>query len=407
MAKTSFLSKSSASSLIHQFESPVYVYDEQIIKQRCRELKSAFSAWQKTRLHYAMKANSNLHVLKIIREEGFYLDSVSMYEVKLGMLAGFIPSQILFTVNNMSDEEMKYAHEKGVLLNIDSLSRLEKYGQAYPRSSACLRMTPEVTAGHHEKVQTGHKESKFGILFEELEQVKRIVKKYQLKIVGLHEHTGSGIHNMNVTLKSMSGLMNIAKTFPELEFLDFGGGFSIPYRPSEKRLNLPEFGKKVISLFAAFCKKYGKEICLVFEPGRYCIAEAGILLCTVTTLKSRGKKSILGVDTGFNHLVRPVMYDSYHHIVNLSSSGRMKKYDVYGNICESGDCFGKERMIADVHEGDILVFLDTGAYGFSMASQYNSRALPAEVLISDGKTQLIRKRQTFEDIVKGTVISVF
>lgn len=402
MSATPSLGNISASSLIKQFGSPLYVYDEAIIRQRYDALEEAFSGW-KTHLLYAAKANSNLHVLKILQEECAWLDCVSMYEVELGLLAGFLPSQILFTVNNMSDEEMHFAHKKGVLLNIDSLSRLEAYGKAYPHSSVCLRLTPEVTAGHHEKVQTGYKESKFGILFEEVTFALNIAKKYNLPIVGLHEHTGSGIKNMNVTLKSMQGLMQVALQFPELQFLDFGGGFPIPYKPNEKRLDLKQFGKKVISVFSVFCKKYGKQLALHFEPGRYCVAESGTLLCTVTTVKNRGKKSIIGVDTGFNHLIRPVMYDSYHHIVNLSFSGKMKQYDVYGNICESGDCFGKDRMIAEIKEGDILAILDTGAYGFSMASQYNSRPLPAEVLVSNGKARLIRKRQMFADILRGTV----
>jgi len=401
MTKNIFDNKT-AQDLIKKYGSPLYVYDEAIIRQRFDELEEAFSGW-KTHLLYAAKANSNLHILKILREECAWLDCVSMYEVELGLLAGFLPSQILFTVNNMSDEEMHFAQKKKVLLNIDSLSRLEKYGQAYSGSSVCLRMTPEVTAGHHAKVQTGYKESKFGILFEEVAEAIAITKKYKLHVVGLHEHTGSGIKNMDLTIKSMSGLMKIAFQFPDLTFLDFGGGFPIPYRPDEKRLDLEQFGKKVVSTFSTFCKRYGKQLALHFEPGRYCVAEAGTLLCTVTTVKNRGKKSIVGVDTGFNHLVRPVMYDSYHHIVNLTSSRKMKKYDVCGNICESGDCFGKERMIAEVHEGDILAICDAGAYGFSMASQYNSRPLPAEVLISDGKAGLIRKRQTFADILRGTV----
>ncbi|MBI5073415.1 diaminopimelate decarboxylase [Candidatus Woesearchaeota archaeon] len=406
MSSTSFLNKSDAQQVINRFGSPLYVYDEQIIRKRCQELKQAFGGWKNTRFHYAMKANSNLHILKIIQEQGFCVDAVSIYEAELAFLAGFTKEQILFTINNMSDEEMHYAQSKGILLNIDSLSRLEKYGKAYPKSSVCVRMTPEVTAGHHAKVQTGYKESKFGILFEEIAMLLQIAKKYRLHIIGLHEHTGSGIKDMNVTLKSMNGLMSVASQFPELEFMDFGGGFSIPYKPNEKRFDLQSFGKKTTKLFAAFSKKRGKELALVFEPGRYCVAESGMLLCKVTAIKERGKKAIIGVDTGFNHLIRPVMYDSYHHIVNLSTNEKdkkQKKYDIYGNICESGDCFGKERMLSEVKEGDILAILDTGAYGFSMASQYNSRPLPAEVLIKDGKPTFIRKRQTFEDILKNTV----
>src|SRR3989338_8896962 len=245
MSATLSLGNISAPSLIKQFGSPLYVYDEATIRQRYDELQEAFSGWN-THLLYAAKANSNLHILKILQEECAWLDCVSMYEVELGLLAGFLPSQILFTVNNMSDEEMHFAHNKKVLLNVDSLSRLEKYGMTYPGSTVCLRMTPEVTAGNHAKVQTGYKESKFGILFEEVASALSIAKKYNLHIVGLHEHTGSGIKNMNVTLKSMQGLMQIAMQFPELTFLDFGGGFPIPYKPNEKRLDLKQFGKKVI-----------------------------------------------------------------------------------------------------------------------------------------------------------------
>lgn len=393
----------SPAALLKQFSSPLYVYEEDSIRQRFRELKSAFSGWKNTQLLYAMKANSNLHILSILKEEGAWLDCVSMYEVELGLLAGFKPLQILFTVNNMSNEEMHFAYNKKILLNIDSLSRLEKFGKTYPGSDVCVRLTPEVTAGHHKKVQTGYKESKFGILFEEVPHIISIAEKYNLHVVGLHEHTGSGIKNMNAAVQSTKRLMKTALLFPELQFLDFGGGFPIPYKPNEKRFNSKIFGKKIVSLFSSFCKQYGKELALYFEPGRYCVAEAGTLLCTVTTLKKRGKKMLVGIDTGFNHLVRPVMYDSYHHIVNMTSQGKMRKYDVYGNICESGDCFGKDRKIAEIKEGDILAILDAGAYGFSMASNYNSRPLPAEMLILNGKAQLIRKRQTFADILRNVV----
>lgn len=396
------LSGAFASSLLKQFGSPLYVYEEDVIRQRVHELKNAFSGWKNTRFLYAMKANSNPHILNILKGEGCWLDCVSCFEAELGLHAGFSSRQILFTVNNMSDKEMHDAHNKHILLNIDSLSRLEKFGKTYPGSNVCIRLTPEITAGHHAKVQTGYKESKFGILFEEIPLVKRIAQNYDLKIIGLHEHTGSGITNINKALQSMKQLMGVAKAFPDLKFLDFGGGFSIPYHPKEKRFALEKFGQKATMLFQEFCKEYGKNLDMYFEPGRYCVAEAGTLLCTVTTIKQRGKKMLVGVDTGFNHLVRPTMYGSYHRILNASNpSGKGKKYDLYGNICESGDCFGKDRKIAEIHEGDILAILDTGAYGFSMASEYNSRPLPAEVLIKDGKAMLIRKRGTFGDIMRN------
>lgn len=392
----------SASSLLQQFGSPLYVYEEDIIRKRVKELKHAFSPWRKTQFLYAMKANSNPHILKILKDECCWLDCVSPHEAELGLRAGFSPKQILFTVNNMSDEEMHYAQKKGILLNIDALSRLEKYGKAYPCSAVCIRLTPEVTAGHHAKVQTGYKESKFGILFEEIPEVLTLAKKYNVHIIGLHEHTGSGITDINKALQSMKQLMAAAHQFPELQFLDFGGGFAIPYRPEEKRFAIEKFGKKASMLFQQFCKQYGKNLGMYFEPGRYCVAESGTLLCTVTTIKKRGKKILVGVDTGFNHLIRPTLYGSYHHIVNMSNpNGKKKRYDVVGNICESGDIFGKKRMIAEVREGNILAILDTGAYGFSMASEYNSRPLPAEVLVKNGKAALIRKRETFTDIMRN------
>lgn len=387
-------------ALLKRFGSPLYVYDEHTIRQRARELTNAFQEWKKTRLLYACKANSNPHILRIIREEGAWLDCVSRYEVELGLYAGFLPSQILFTVNNMSDEEMHYAQKKKILLNIDSVSRLEKYGHAYPQSSVCIRLTPGVTAGHHTKVKTGHKESKFGILREEIPRILRIMQQYNLRIIGLHEHIGSGIKNIGAALKSIKQLMQIALQFPTLEFLDFGGGFSVPYHPNEKRLNLKKFGKEVVSLFRTFCQKYGRELSMYFEPGRYYVAESGHLLATVTTLKKRGTKSFVGLDTGFHHLIRPVMYNSYHHISN-TKSGSLKKYTVFGNTCESGDCFGKDRVMSEVHEGDIVKIHTTGAYGFSMASQYNSRALPAEVLISTDNVRCIRNRETFQDIIRN------
>lgn len=399
MSATPSLGGISPKNLIATYGSPLYVYDEVILRQRCKELKKVFAGWKKTRLLYACKANSNPHLLKIIREEGYGLDCVSSGELALGFLTGFSAEEMMFTVNNMSDAEMHDAHKQVVLLNIDSLSRLERYGKAYPGSKVCLRLTPEVTAGHHVKVQTGYKESKFGILLEEVPKALALAKKYKLKIVGLHEHTGSGIADMQKTISGMQRLLQTAHQFPDLQFIDFGGGFPIPYYSQEKRFDLSSFGKKVVVMFADFCKQYGRTLTLTFEPGRYCVAEAGTLLCTVTCLKQRGTKTFVGVDTGFNHLVRPVMYDSYHHIVNMTSKGALQKYSVFGNICESGDCFGKDRMLASVREGDILAICDAGAYGFSMASTYNSRPLPAEVLVKKGKTYLIRQRQTVTDFI--------
>ena len=399
--KGPYVSREVGAKLVQDFGSPLYVYNETIIRERYQDLVRAFSGWKNTNLLYAAKANTNPHILQVLREEGAGLDCVSMYEVEFGLLARFSADQMLFTVNNMSDEEMRYAHERGLRLNIDSLSRLERYGQEYPGNDVCLRLTPGVSAGHHAKVRTGHNGCKFGIQFGELDAVQEIAARHRLRIVGLHEHTGSGIKDMDKAMQSIESLIENARRFPNLEFLDFGGGFPIPYRPEEERVDLARFGEEVIGKFSSFCESYGKSLELRFEPGRYIVAEAGIMLCTVTTLRERGDKAIIGVDTGFNHLVRPVMYDSYHHIVNLTGSGPQRTYNIYGNICESGDKFGENRTMTQVREGDILAILDTGAYGFAMASQYNSRPLPAEVMIRGNEPLLIRRRQTFEDIVSS------
>ncbi len=403
--KTPFVTESQARQLLKEYGSPLYIYNETVIRERIRELQHAFRGWKNTRFLYACKANSNPHILALLREEGAWLDCVSPWEVEFGLLAGFAPEQILFTVNNMSDEDMHFAVQKEVLITIDSLSRLERFGQAYPNRRVCIRLTPGVQSGHHDKVMTGHAGSKFGILFEEIPQVLAIAQRYHIHIAGLHEHTGSGIQ-LDKALQSMRNMMSVAKVFPELEFLDFGGGFPIPYRETDEPIDLEQFGREAIMLLREFCRTYGRELNLYFEPGRYLVAEAGILLCTVNTLKNRSAENrtiIAGVDTGFNHLIRPVLYGSYHHITNMSSQNEKakeyEKYDIAGNICETGDVFCKDREIMAIREGDVLAIHDVGAYGMSMASNYNSRPFPAEILLtSSGSWQLIRRKQQFNDM---------
>src|SRR3989344_5671282 len=393
------LTESKARTLLNEYGSPLYIYDEQIIRNQTQALKQAFAEWKKKHFFYACKANTNIHLLRIIREEGLGLDCVSPFEAELGMVAGFQPEAMLFTVSSMSDADMDFAQQKNILINIDDLGRLEIFGKKYPGSRVCIRLTPEVVGGHHAKVETGDKETKFGMLFSDIPQILQIAKQYQLKIVGLHEHTGSGLTTQHV-LESMGQMMGIAHHFPDLQFLDLGGGFPISYRETEQPFDVSGFAKEVIEKFKAFCKEYERELELWFEPGRYLVAEAGILLCTATTLKNRGAKTIVGVDTGFNHLIRPVLYESYHHITNLSNpNGKTKEYDIVGNVCETGDTFAKNRSIAEIRIGDILTFHDAGAYGFSMASHYNSRPLPVEVLLSNGKVKLIRKREALQDFL--------
>ncbi|MBI3033232.1 diaminopimelate decarboxylase [Candidatus Woesearchaeota archaeon] len=391
------------STLVKKYGSPLYVYDAAVIRKQYHTLFNALT-WQKKQLLYAAKANTNMALLKLLCNEGAWLDVVSPFELEIGLQAGFKPQQILYTVSSITDEEIRFVMSKKVLLNIDSLSGLERFGTLFPGKNVCLRFMPGVKAGGHKYLMTGHKETKFGIAFDELSAVNNIVNRYNLKIIGLHEHTGTYIKNINLFLKSAKNILDCAHHFPNLEFIDFGSGFPIPYKPDEKEFAVDVFGRAISSLFSDFCKKYGRNLFMYFEPGRYIVAQAGTLLSTVTVMKQRGTTMYVILDTGFNHLVRSTMYGSYHEIVNGSSSRKKKKYTVVGNICESGDIFGKDRMLSEVREGDILAIKDAGAYGFSMASNYNSRPLPAEVMIDKGKVTLIRRRQKVEDLLREQLV---
>ncbi len=401
--KTNSIANISVATLIKKYGSPLYVYDAVRIRKQYHRLFDAIP-WEKKRLLYAAKANTNIHILTLLQQEGAWLDVVSPFELEIGLQAGFKPEQILYTVSSITDEEIRFVMSKKALLNIDSLSVLKRFGKLFPSKEVCIRFMPGVKAGGHRYLMTGHKETKFGIAFEELSTVKKIVRGYNLKVIGLHEHTGTSINDLNAFLKSAKNLLAIAHEFPELQFIDFGSGFPIPYQQHEKEFPVDDFGRVMSSLFSDFCHAYCRELSMYFEPGRYIVAQAGMLLSTVAVIKQRGSTSYVILDTGFNHLIRPTMYGSYHEIVNCSSSGKKKKYTVVGNICESGDVFGKDRLLSEVHEGDILAIKDAGAYGFSMASTYNSRPLPAEVMIENGKVTLIRRRQNVEDLLREQII---
>lgn len=387
--------------IAEEFGTPVFVYEEEKIRNQFQNLKKGIS-YQPKKILYATKANSNPCLLEILKKEGVGVDAVSVGEIALSLKVGFLPKDILFTGNNITDEEMDFAIEKGVLLNIDSLSRLEKFGKKYSGQKICLRINPDLGAGHHNHCITGGPKSKFGIWYSEVEKIKKIAKNYQLKIIGVHQHIGSQILESNKFLMAMKVLLKVALSFPNLEFIDFGGGFGVPYHPKEKPIDIKKLGKKISQCFSNFCREYGKKLTLIIEPGRYLVAEAGYLLVRVNTSKRNPNGRIfVGVDSGFNHLIRPVMYDSYHQIINISNpKGKLEKVNIVGNLCESGDQFAKERKINQVREGDLLVILTAGAYGFSMASWYNLRPRPAEVLVKSDKTfQLIRKRETIKDLI--------
>jgi len=389
-----------------EFGTPVFIYDEKKIRSQINRLWISFRAYQPVKILYAIKANFNPYLLKILKEEGVGVDAVSPGEIAEVVKAGFSPENILFTGNNITDEEMDFAMEREVLLNIDSLSRLEKFGKKYRRAEVCVRINPDVGAGHHDHCITGGPESKFGIWHSEIDKIKEIAKKYDLKILGLHQHIGSGILDPDKFLMAMNVLLRVAKNFQGLEFLDFGGGLGVPYKPEEKPLDVIELGKKVCERFSEFCQKYGKKLTLMIEPGRYLVAEAGYLLTRVNTIKKNPDgKEFVGVDSGFNHLIRPTMYGSYHQIVNLSNPyGKKEKVDIVGNLCESGDKFAEQREINQVREGDLLVIKNAGAYGYSMASNYNLRPRPAEVLIKlDTQIELIRQRENLKEMMGGVV----
>lgn len=388
-------------SAAEHYGTPLYVYDADMVVKRYKELYD-FIAWPKLKIHYAMKANYNVGLLKVLESIGAYLDTVSPAEVVMARKLGYSAERILYTANHMTDEEVRDVQGTGVMLNIDSISRLEKFGKEFPGSRICLRFNPDVVDGEHAIVRTGGDLTKFGILLQDVEEVKAIVKKYGLTVAGLHEHTGSGLTMTESVYESMRNLMAIAtpENFPDLEFLDFGGGFKVPYMPDEERVDYPAMGGEITRLFSAFCEKYGKELEMRLEPGKYVVAEAGFLVMEVNTIKRNNGRVIVGCNSGFPQLIRPILYDAYHHITNLSNpDGAPGPVDVCGNICETGDRFAEQRELPEVREGDLLCIKNAGAYCYSMGGVYNLRPMPAEAMVENGELELVRRRLTNEELV--------
>ena len=387
--------------LAEQYGTPLYVYDLDRVVDNYRNLFN-FIKYEKLQVHYALKANYNIALLKALRDAGAGLDTVSPGEVHLALALGFEREKIIFTANNLTDAEVDEVQALGVLFNIGSLSRLEKYGKAYPGSRLCVRFNPDVVDGENAATATGGDLAKFGILLQDVEKVVEIAKKYDLHIVGLHEHTGSGLQHTESVFQSMKNLMALAtpERFPELEFMDFGGGFKVPYKPDEERVDYVKMGAEITALFSDFCKKYGKDLAMKFEPGKYMVAEAGVMLTRVNTLKFNRTRTIAGCDAGFPQLIRPVFYGAYHHIENLSNpAGAAKVYDVCGNICETGDRFAEQRELSEIRENDVLAIYNAGAYCYSMGGIYNLRSMPGEVAVQGGVAKLIRKRKSNTDLV--------
>jgi diaminopimelate decarboxylase len=389
--------------LAEQFGNPLYVYDAEKIQSQYNRLSKAFSKVNKLRINYAMKALSNVAILQLLKEMGSGLDTVSIQEVMLGLHAGYEPEKIFYTPNGVSLEEIEEVNAMGVQINIDNLSILEQFGTKYPNVPVCIRINPHVMAGGNANISVGHIDSKFGISVHQLPHLVRIVENTKMNIVGIHMHTGSDILDIEVFLYAAEILFDAAKNFKNLEFLDFGSGFKVPYEKGDIETDIEELGKKLSKRFNAFCIEYGKELTLIFEPGKFLVSEAGFFLAKVNVVKQTTSTVFAGIDSGFNHLIRPMFYGSQHHIENISHpKGKERFYSVVGYICET-DTFANNRRISEIKEGDILCFRNAGAYCFSMASNYNSRYKPAEVLWMKGEGHLIRAHETFEDLLKNQI----
>ena len=392
--------------LAEKYDSPLYVYDTEKIKSQYKRITSAFSKVKNVKINYATKALSNINILKVFNQLGSGLDTVSIQEVKLGLLAGFNPEDIIYTPNGVSLQEIEDVAKLGVKINIDNLSILELFGQKHPNIPVCVRINPHIMAGGNSKISVGHIDSKFGISVHQVPHIKRVVENTGMHINGVHMHTGSDILDIETFIRASEILFDVAKQFDNIEFIDFGSGFKVPYKEGDISTNIEELGKQLTKKFNDFCKNYGKDLTLKFEPGKFLVSEAGYFLAKVNVIKQTTSTVFAGIDSGLNHLIRPMFYDSYHHIVNLSNpKGRERFYSVVGYICET-DTFGTNRKIEEITEGDILCFQNAGAYCYSMASNYNSRYRPAEVMVHDGKDYLIRKRETFEDIVRNQEVVI-
>lgn len=390
--------------LAASFGSPLFVYDAEKIHFQYKRLTNAFSKIERLRINYAVKALSNISVLKLLKTVGSNLDTVSIQEVQLGLFAGFEPQQIIYTPNGVSFEEIEEVAKMGVQINIDNLSVLEHFGAKYPEIPVCIRINPHVMAGGNSNISVGHIDSKFGISIHQMPHILRIVENTKMQINGIHMHTGSDILDIEVFLYAAEILFDAAKNFKTLDFLDFGSGFKVPYHKNDIETNIEEFGKKLSKRFIAFEKEYGRPLTLAFEPGKFLVSEAGFFLARVNVVKQTTSTVFAGVDSGFNHLIRPMLYGSQHFIENISNpKGKERFYTVVGYICET-DTFANNRRISEIKEGDILCFRNAGAYCFSMSSNYNSRYKPAEVLWKDGKGILIRKSETFEDLLKNQIV---
>jgi len=386
------------------FGTPLYLYDTRKIEEQYIKLTDAFKD-HPTRFFYACKALTNLNILKFMNSLGALLDCVSIHEVKLGLMAGYKPEEILFTPNCVDFAEIMAGKEAGVRINIDNISILEQFGNQFGGSyPVCIRINPHIEAGGNYKISTGHIDSKFGISIHQLRHIERIVKTTGLHVQGLHMHTGSEIKDIDVFLRGLDIMFGIASRFEGLDFIDLGSGFKVPYREDEHETDVATLGRKVALAAAEFEKEYNRTVEIWFEPGKYLVSECGHFIVKANVIKQTTATVFVGVNSGFNHLIRPMFYESYHRISNISNpDGAKRIYTVVGNICET-DTFAWDRVLNEVREGDLLVFHNAGAYGFEMSSNFNSRLKPAEVMYIDGEFKLIRRADVFEDLLRNQVI---
>jgi diaminopimelate decarboxylase len=388
-------------SVANEFGTPVYVYHAEKIAQQFHKLQDAFKE-HPTKFFYACKALTNINILKYLKSLGANIDCVSIYEVRLALKAGFEPRQILFTPNCVDFSEILDAKELGVNLNIDNISILEQFGNRFGNSyPVCIRINPHIEAGGNYKISTGHIDSKFGISIHQLRHIERIVKTTGLWVQGLHMHTGSEIKDVDVFLRSLDIMFDLARNFKQLEFIDLGSGFKVPYKVGDPETDVYTLGQKLTGAIREFEQEYDHKLEVWFEPGKYLVSECGYFLAKANVIKQTTATVFVGVNSGFNHLIRPMFYDAYHYISNISNpEGAERIYTVVGNICET-DTFAWDRVLNEVREADVLAFHNAGAYGFEMSSNFNSRLKPAEVLIIDGKAVLIRERDEFEDLLRN------
>ncbi len=389
--------------LAKEYGTPLYVYDKAKIEVRYEKLTQAFKG-RDVRFFYACKALGNINILRVIKNTGCGLDTVSINEVKLGLKVGFDPKNIIFTPNCVAFDEIQEAVELGVHINIDNISILEQFGNHYQdKYPVIVRFNPHIMAGGNYNISTGHIDSKFGISIHQLRHVLRVVKTLNISVEGIHMHTGSEIKDMEVFLQGLEVMLSIAREFSNLKILDLGSGFKVPYKEDEKETDVQKLRDIITRPIEEFQKERNSKVEVWFEPGKYLVSEAGTFLVKANVIKPTPATVFVGVDSGFNHLIRPMLYGSYHKIANISNpNGTERIYTIVGNLCET-DTFAWDRMLTEVNEGDILAFHNAGAYCFEMSSNYNARFKPAEVLISGKKHGLIRKREDMDDLLKNTI----